>query len=43
MDVVDAISSVERDERDNPVTPVVVQDVIVQRGGLPGGLTTEPK
>jgi peptidyl-prolyl cis-trans isomerase A (cyclophilin A) len=42
MDVVDAISNVERDERDNPVTAVVVQDVLVSRGGLPGGLQTQP-
>ncbi len=29
MDVVDAISKVEHDARDNPVTPVVIQDIVV--------------
>lgn len=29
MDVVDKISLVERDARDNPVTPVIVKDVVV--------------
>lgn len=38
MDVVDAIVQVERDERDNPLEPVIVEDVIVSRGGLLPGL-----
>jgi len=32
MEVVDQISQVEADERDNPVEPVVIEDVLVDRG-----------
>lgn len=38
MEVVDTISRVEADERDNPIEPVVIEDVIVTRGGLMPGL-----
>ncbi len=30
MDIVDAISNVQRDSKDNPIDPVVIQDVILQ-------------
>lgn len=32
MEVVDKISMVERDAKDNPTDPVVIQDVVVDRG-----------
>lgn len=38
MDVVDAVSNVERDENDNPREPVVISDVVITRGGLMPGL-----
>lgn len=34
MDVVDKISMVERDAQDNPLEPVVIQDVLVDRGAV---------
>ena len=40
MDVVDAISAVETDAGDNPVEPVVVEDIIVSSGGVLDGLET---
>jgi cyclophilin family peptidyl-prolyl cis-trans isomerase len=40
MDVVNAIAQVERDERDNPVEPVVVENIVLERGPLPVGLET---
>jgi cyclophilin family peptidyl-prolyl cis-trans isomerase len=40
MDIVDAISRVERDAQDNPLEPVIIEDILVQRGGLPAGLET---
>ena len=36
MDVVDKISLVERDQNDNPLEPVVINEVIVERGGANG-------
>jgi cyclophilin family peptidyl-prolyl cis-trans isomerase len=41
MDVVDAISQVATDERDNPVEAVVIEDVIIHEGPLPGLKTEE--
>lgn len=38
MDVVDAISRVERDDNDNPLEPVVLEDVIIHEGDLLPGL-----
>jgi len=40
MDVVDAISKAETDERDNPLDPIIVEDVVVHEGPVPG-LKTE--
>jgi len=40
MDIVNKISQVERDEQDNPLTPVIIQDIVVQRGDLLPGLKT---
>ena len=38
MDIVFAISKVETDERDNPIEPIVVEDVVVSEPGLLQGL-----
>jgi cyclophilin family peptidyl-prolyl cis-trans isomerase len=38
MDIVFAISKVETDERDNPIEPIIVEDVIVGDPGLLQGL-----
>ena len=38
MDVVDKISQVETDDKDNPLEPVVLEDVIIHEGGLLPGL-----
>lgn len=42
MDVVDKISLVERDEKDNPIEPVVIEDILVDRGAA-GALQMLPK
>ncbi len=42
LETVEAISRVERDDKDNPLEPVVIEDVIVTRGGLMPGLEVVP-